>query len=198
MAKVLFVTSNEVLFNSIGDGLKLKSQSDNFKKGSFLKKNTSILLVGNTKIDATLVVTHYLSCEEKPDKIIVLNPVQCPDINQSLGSIIIADKVSEWDRKDSKLFELSPITLKSKTTIGKCSSGDRVCLDKITPIMQSRFVDCITYPMVKVSEFFSIPIISIGIVADYCTQNYFKLLQSNIKELSLRMTVFIKDNFSSF
>jgi nucleoside phosphorylase len=130
--------------------------------------------------------------------IIVLNPIQCPDINISLGKIIIAENITEWDRKETRVLPLFTIEPDNRFSyIGKGVSGDRECTTKTTLVIQSKFVDCITYPIAKVSDFFSLPVLSIGIVSDYCTQNFSKFLQSNIKELSTRLVEFIKPIISN-
>jgi hypothetical protein len=198
MSGILFVTSNEEFLTSIAKEFSLTQITPLLYEGSKEGKQIDLLLLENNKIDATLVLTHFLSGKpELPNKVVILNPVQCPDINQPLGKVVMAEEVTLWDHKETRLLSLQTIETDYKTIIGKGISGDRECVNKTTPIMQSKLVDCITYPVAKVSDFFSLPVMSIGIIADYCTQNYSKLLQSNIKELSVRMLDFLNSCIST-
>jgi hypothetical protein len=197
MTKPLFITSDTVLFNCIAQELKLKQITPLLYEGKCNKREMALLQVKNSKIDSSISLVHLLSKTEY-SKLIVINPIQCPDINIPMGQIIIAENVTEWDKSivESRIIPLQTLDFETKVVKGKGMSGDRDCTNKSTPILQSKLIDTITFPVSKVAEYFNVPVLSIGIVADYCTLNYRKLLQSNIKELSSRMLDFLKSNFS--
>lgn len=200
MSRVLFVTSSDEMFKSCIQDLKLKKLEEFLYLGKLDKRDIGILLVENTKVDSTILLTISLltSLKDEVSKIIVINPVQCPDVNVSLGQLILASSISEWDKNttETKVLSLLVPELGNKVIVGLGFSGDRLCVNKTTPILKSKMIDFITFPISKVSKYLGLPVLSIGIVVDYCTPNFIRLLQSNIKELSSRMIDFLKSNSS--
>lgn len=188
---VLLVTSNEVFYNSLEGSLNELNK---------IKTKLEILYIGNTKIDIAYSITKILavSKKDKYSKILIFNPVQCPDINIPIGEFIQADSNIEWDKPavDSHWYVLQCLDI-DRVVTGKSISGDRPCINKTPFIMQNKMVDVATFPVARVAEKFNIPVISIGIVADHCTVNFMKHLLSIEKELSCKMIGFLKSNLIS-
>lgn len=197
MTKPLLITSNEVLFDSIKKEFKLKQITPILYEGKCNKKAVAITIVSNSKLDSTIYLTHLLSTSEY-SKLIILNPVQCPDTNVLMGQIVVADSITEWDKsiRDSRILPLNSLEFKTRVINGKGMSGEKECSNRPTTVLQSKLIDIITYLITKVAEYFNIPILSIGIVADHCTVNYEKLLKSNMESLSSRLLEFLKGNSS--
>lgn len=197
MNSALFITSNKTMFGDMVYTFELEKITDDFSKGS----SFDLLLVKDNKILSAITLTHLIdSNKDAYSRFIVINPVNCPNVNIDLGSIICAENITEWDKplSESKFYNLTVPKFETKFVCGAGVSGDRICTNRTTPLLQKNYLDFITFSVVTTIDTFlgKQDIIALGIVTDHCTPNYFKLLQSNIKGLSSRMVQFIQTNLS--
>lgn len=197
MASTLFISSNKTIFDAIASTFKLSQLAQDFYTGD----SFDLLLVTDNKIECAIKLTHLIDSKAVFYKrIVVVNPINCPNIDVELGKIVFAESITEWDKPlvESKFYNLTVPEFDTKIISGYGMSGDRVCMNRTTPILQARFIDFITFSIAVVSNTFlkDVELMSMGVVADHCTQNYFKLLQSNDKGLSSRMIEFIQTNLS--
>lgn len=199
MKITLFVTSYSPICETFQLEFGLKSSKSGVYVGQGKNKYIHVLLVPNDKVKSTLLLSEYLSLNKDVEKVVVVNPVNCPDPNIPMGTFIIGSKVTEWDRsiKESSLLFLWLFEgIETKHVEGQCISGDRECVNKTTPILQSKMVDTVTYPVAVTSLYYNKPVSSIGIVADWCTQKFSTNVLSNIREFSGRLVSFVKNNLT--
>lgn len=199
MSDTLFITANLAVFERIAKEFSLKQITPLLFTGQCTNKELSLLRVETNKVDSTLLLTHLLSTNTF-SKLVILNPVQCPDSSIPLGKIVIGEDVIEWDKPVLEshhiLLTVPEIEDDLSYSQGKVMSGDRLAQNKTTPMMQCKMIDSITYPIARVSQYFNIPVISIGVVGDYCTANYQKALQNLINPLTDKLLAFIQNNLS--
>lgn len=201
MRNTLFVTSYTQICESFQLKFGLKSPKSGVFVGQGKNKYIHVLLVSNDKVKSAMILSEYLSENKKDvDKIVVINPVNCPDPNISMGTIVIGNQTTEWDRsiKESSLIFLQTLgEIETRHIEGQCISGDRECLNKTTPILQSKMVDTVTYPVAITANYYNKQVSSIGIVADWCTQKFPVNVLSNIREFSSRLVGFIETNLTT-
>ena len=197
MSSVLFITSNSTMFDDMVHDFELEKITNDFSKGA----SFDLLLVKDSKILSAITLTHLIDSNKGAySRFVIINPVNCPNMNIDLGSIVCIENITEWDKplQESKFYHLTVPKFESKFVSGAGVSGDRICTNRTTPLLQKNYLDFITFSVATTIETFlgKQDIIALGVVADHCTPNYFKLLQSNIKGLSSRMVQFIQTNLS--
>ena len=198
MKVTLFVTSYKQICESFQLEFGLKSPKEGVYIGQGKNKYFRVLLVPNDKVKSTVILSEYLALnKDTVEKIVVVNPVNCPDPNVKMGTFIFGDKVTEWDRsiRDTSIYKLQSFSgIETKYIEGQCISGDRECVNKTTPILQSKMVDTVTYPVAVTASYYNKPISSIGIVADWCTPRFSTASLSNIREFSSHIVGLVKNN----
>lgn len=198
MVECLCITSNKIFFCDMVDSFSLSQITSDFYKGN----SFDLLFVKDNKIESAITLTHLLDSIQAPySRVLIVNPVNSPSTNVNIGDFIFAENITEWDKPitESKFFNLeAPKIDRFNVYTGPGISGDRLCVNKTTPILQKTFVDFITFSVSLVLSVFSkeTKLISLGVVVDHCSLNYFRLLQSNNKELSSRMIQFLRSNLS--
>ena len=109
MKVTLFVTSYKQICESFQLEFGLKSPKEGVYIGQGKNKYFRVLLVPNDKVKSTVILSEYLALnKDTVEKIVVVNPVNCPDPNVKMGTFIFGDKVTEWDRsiRDTSIYKL--------------------------------------------------------------------------------------------